>query len=389
MTVVTPPRPPRSNEPPDQEALIEEARQRARRRRLLYVTITLAVAVGIGIAAGAYVLVHVQGGSTAAPARVDQATQGSGAGELLLYGSLTYGHVIYGVRPDGTHLRRLTRTGSERFAVSPDGKRIVFARTRRPPGRGRQPEALFVLDMASRRVHRVTPWSAGGYRGPAWALGGRRIVYGRCSLRPFGECPLWSIRTDGSSGRDLTEGLTTNGNAAVSPDGRWIAFSTSIATLSFPTPGNLYLERIDGTRRRVLTRGVISPPLSWSRQGLIAVEDMRGRITLLSPSGRRSRLSMASESPPIWSPDGTKLAFAQANNLYVGNANGKGFRPVSRPGKSTGWLAAWSPDGTRLAYAESRPHVHSSIVVVDVTSRRVLSVTPFKRPTDVVAWRSR
>jgi Tol biopolymer transport system component len=71
----------------------------------------------------------------------------------------------------------------------------------------------------------------------------------------------------------------------------------------------------------------------------------------------------------------------------VGNLKRKSAHRVSRLGSDADWFAAWSPDGTGLAYTERRPHVHSSIVVVDAANGQVDSVIPFKRPTWVVAWR--
>jgi WD40-like Beta Propeller Repeat len=250
VTIEAPPRPPQSDGPPDLEALIEEARRRARRRRLVFLSCALAVIAGVGLALGIYYLVRNTGGAGSRGAG-SPGTEGSSGGELLLFGSLAYGHAIYGVRPDGTDLRGLARTGSYQFAISPDGKRIVFARTRRPPGRGRQPTALFVLEIGSHQIHRVTSWSAGGYRAPGWALEGQRIVYGACSSRFSswsGDCAVWRVRADGSDARNLTKGFKTSGRAAVSPDGRWLAFSTAIPQLSFPSPGDLYVERIDGTQ---------------------------------------------------------------------------------------------------------------------------------------------
>jgi Tol biopolymer transport system component len=346
-----------------------------RRRTLLYLG-AVVVAVAAGLAVGAYYLV-----------RGNNHSESLGGGELLLFGSLVHGHVIYGVRPDGTHLRRLTRTGSYQFAVSPDGKRIAFMRTRKPPGRGRQPSALFVFDIGSGRVRRVTAWKATGtYRNPRWALGGRRIVFAEC--RPFlSECGLWSMRPNGSRARNLTGSLRTNGFAVISPDGRDLAFSTSLFSPSFPTPGNLYVARIDGSHRRLLATGVQGPPFSWSPRGLIAFD--AGGITAVSLSGRIHGYPglPRNASRPVWSPDGTRLAFERPDGgVYVAASSSRAPYRVSRASRSA-WFGAWSPDGRRIAYTEHRIHGHKTIVVATIGDGHGKRVIRFRRPAWVVAWR--
>lgn len=156
-------------------------------------------------------------------------------------------------------------------ALSPDRKRFAFIRG--TPERS----ALVVLDLRSRQIHRLTPWS--GKRGlatdPHWALGGRRIVYAGCGPpRVVQPCSLWSIRPDGSDPRNLTEGLETYPHFVVSPNRRWIAFTTAPPgeySLGLPYPEHFRLraERIDGSDQRVLARGTVSTPESWSARGLI------------------------------------------------------------------------------------------------------------------------
>ncbi len=395
MTVVTPPHPPRSDEPSDLDALIEEARRRARRRRFLFVAAGLVVFFAAGLSVIAYYLVEGNGRSEGPGAR-GQATHGAGAGELLLYGSLVHGHVIYGVRPDGSHLRRLTRAGNDNVAVSPDGKRIAFTRGRGPIDRKQRYTALFILNIESGRARRVTPWKANGtYGSPRWALGGRRIVYGTCRPAGIGEsnCTIWSTRPDGSGKRNLTGTLKPSSLTVVSPDGRWIAFGTGSARFCFPGPlaPRLYAERIDGSGRRLLASGcsISPPPISWSRRGLIAYYRYSRGLETVSLGGRRQRFpGLPREAHrAFWSPDGSRLAVEVHGHVYVTNASGRGSLHSMNRNSRYKPFGAWSPDGRRIAYAESRIHGHTSVVVVDAGDGHVESVIPFRRVTDVVAWR--
>jgi Tol biopolymer transport system component len=61
----------------------------------------------------------------------------------------------------------------------------------------------------------------------------------------------------------------------------------------------------------------------------------------------------ASQGPPVWSPDGTMIAFegddGENDGLYVMNADGTGFRRLA-----DGLRPAWSPDGSRILFTMGR-----------------------------------
>jgi dipeptidyl aminopeptidase/acylaminoacyl peptidase len=52
---------------------------------------------------------------------------------------------------------------------------------------------------------------------------------------------------------------------------------------------------------------------------------------------------------PVWSPDGTRLAFSDDNGqLFVVGRDGAGLRPLDAMQRLSGVDIAWSPDGTRV-----------------------------------------
>src|ERR1700682_736452 len=63
------------------------------------------------------------------------------------------------------------------------------------------------------------------------------------------------------------------------------------------------------------------------------------------------------EEFPVWSPDGTKIAFFSDRgglvHIYVMNPDGTAVRRLSKD-SGTEALPAWSPDGTKLAYVSDR-----------------------------------
>ena len=60
---------------------------------------------------------------------------------------------------------------------------------------------------------------------------------------------------------------------------------------------------------------------------------------------------------PVWSPDGTRLAFtlptAYSTDVFIVNADGTGFRNLSNTPNYNFW-PSWSPDGTKLAFVSDR-----------------------------------
>ena len=58
---------------------------------------------------------------------------------------------------------------------------------------------------------------------------------------------------------------------------------------------------------------------------------------------------------PVWSPDGSKIAFLSERDgnseIYVMNADGSGQTPLLTRPATNEWDPAWSPDGTRIAFA--------------------------------------
>lgn len=112
----------------------------------------------------------------------------------------------------------------------------------------------------------------------------------------------------------------------------------------------------------------ISPDGRWivyQRRGMDVMNDKKqSRLWLLSSDGKNHTILTgrdANESNPVWSPDGTRIAFISGTKngseifmYWLGT--GKTARLTQLP-KSPGKLA-WSPDGTQLAFTmkvDSKP----------------------------------
>ncbi len=86
------------------------------------------------------------------------------------------------------------------------------------------------------------------------------------------------------------------------------------------------------------------------------------------------------DSLPVWSPDGTKIAFQSARNgvnyqIYVMNADGSGQVNVSNS-TANDTQPSWSPDGTKIAFASDRDQVgFSSIYVMNANGSNQTRLT--------------
>ena len=197
---------------------------------------------------------------------------------------------------------------------------------------------------------------------PAWSPDGRFLAY---TSDRTGNPDLWL--------RDLRDGserrLTALSYAAVapawSPDGARIAFQDQDGATYLLTVAGGSVQKVldalwepgrptwspDGT---VLAFAAVKPYSKRFREGTnqILTLDLRtGTVIYHEPAAHRS-LSTRGYDGPVWSPDGTKMAFVMGSALWV--------LPVDVTGKPTGAARritqevtdapTWSGDSTRLLY---------------------------------------
>jgi len=159
----------------------------------------------------------------------------------------------------------------------------------------------------------------------AQPTGGKFLVYTR-HLNGDAQA-LWIARLDGTHPRLLVRhGLF----GAVSPDGRWVAFSKCLAPRAQCETGNA--------------------PFA---------------LFLIATSGGKARLLAHSITYPSWSPRSDRIVGLRKNVLVSLGLDGK-IQQLEKSPAIGGW--SFSPDGTWLVYAEARQHTKcaSDLFVVPV-----------------------
>jgi Tol biopolymer transport system component len=316
---------------------------------------------------------------------------------------------IFIVNRDGSGRRQLTR---EEYSVdkpswAPDGERIA----------GTSFDGIFTMNADGSGLRTVSTAGADEQDlDPAWSPDGRQIVFTR-TRSDLNTNDVWVMNTDGSGRRRIAKFAA---QPAWSPDGKRIAFVngpvwscdpdgcydyglTAVATVSpgggrkhFLTPP---LERLGGSfvaqpQRWALGEGATFFRVSWSPDGRRLVysrrlEQRSPDLFRISPRGgrpERLRATAAPEIGPLVSPDEKRIAFEthlprhQLPTLELIHANGRRPRVLAHGGRDPDW----SPDGSRLAWAQqglSGSSIASSVVVADGNGNGARAIGTGSSPT--------
>jgi len=218
-----------------------------------------------------------------------------------------------------------------------------------------------------------------------------------------GSIQIYTINTDGTGLRRLTNEPGQSEIPVWSPDGQQLAF--------IKIRGNdtqIYVMSADGRRQRRLTSspGISTFP-AWSPDGqriaFVSTRERSRQIYVMKADGSaQTRLTTppGESTVPVWSPNGRQIAFVSTrdqglNELYVMNADGTEQRRLTEPEsyvaneKSRGEQRqelggillkpgilhpAWSPDGKLIAFVIRVGLAEQSIQVVspDGTGRKRL-----------------
>ncbi|HXJ94426.1 MAG TPA: S41 family peptidase [Terriglobia bacterium] len=128
------------------------------------------------------------------------------------------------------------------------------------------------------------------------------------------EGDLWTVSAKGGAARRLTSNPGFEGGAAISPDGRNVAFSAE-----YEGPRDVYTMPVDGGLPQRRTWDGDAAVAGWTPDGRVLVQTHRystlpdPKLVAIDGSGRHEIVPLAQASEGAYTPDGRTLFFTRLN----------------------------------------------------------------------------
>jgi WD40 repeat protein len=229
-------------------------------------------------------------------------------------------------------------------AWSPDSTRLAAVRS----------STLRVIATTGGRPRAL----AHGANPPVLWLGSGRIAYvTQARVRSVIE-----TAPDGGFGRVLLHG-PTRFDAQPRVDFAGLAWAPEGSALAYLYGSELHVAKADGSRSRLLARGVTDAP-AWSPDGRLIAIAANGLRLVPAVGGPARLLTRAGDTAPAWSPDGRRIAFLAGDylySLYVVDRDGSHLRQLADGVSSA---PSWSPDGKRIAFSTGEDYGPTAIETV-------------------------
>jgi len=201
-------------------------------------------------------------------------------------------------------------------AWSPDGKQIAFSSDKAGTAE------IYVLDLATKAERRITKNNEMAELDPAWSPDGTKIAY----LNQNGAGYIVDVSRGDASGE------------------------TKEAVKQTYEPGRMSWS----ANGKTISLAVLRPYSRRYREGTSLIESVdvaSGKITLTEPAPYKS-ISTRGVDGPVYSPDGTRMAYVMDGHLWVHPVDGSGI-PVGEARSISEEMSdapSWSRDGKHILY---------------------------------------
>ena len=254
----------------------------------------------------------------------------------------------------------IRRVASPRF--SPDGAWVVYTQTEWDRKGNRQVTHLWLGSADGARAPVKLTNGEKGETAPQWSPDGSRIGF---LADRTGSNQVWAIRPAGGEAEKLTDEESAVSEFQWSPDGNRIAYIVR----------DVPKDKAEREKRKKDKFDAIVVDADFTYAHLWTLD-------LATKTRKRLTEGAFSAAAPRWSPDGKEIAYIYSafgtqessffelngdrnTDIHVVSATGGAPRKlVTDPGTAAN--PVWSPDGTRLAYTNAPPR----------TSRRISPTPP-------------
>src|SRR5437763_7245211 len=173
-------------------------------------------------------------------------------------------------------------------------------------GRWRRPAVVITVLVA---VGSTTLGLLAARTGPASVTVGPAAGVLAFHADPDGRDDLYLLDIKARRSRPLTIGLEQIASAEWSPDGTKLAFTARPRGIA-----QVFVVHSDGSSLRELTHSAAdSRGVEWSpnsnQLAFSCCGESQHQIRVVNPDGGRARVLVANGDHPVWSPDGSRLAF--------------------------------------------------------------------------------
>lgn len=300
---------------------------------------------------------------------------------------------------DFVDLRKIVSLSSPQ--ISPDGKRVVFVRTRADFDKDKNVSQLFLVDVRTKHLRELT-YERTGISSPQWSPDGKRIAFlasAKHDEKSEEQSQIFVLSFDGGEARKVSDARSGVDGFAWSPDGKQFAFITQDVNpnkkqidehldafevgsndylhKSEAMPSHLWVVDASGGKARRLTSGTWSlgtvdpygtSDLTWSHDGKkiafvrfptpLVGDSLGAAIDVVDVrSAKRVHLNVNSnmESSPEFAPMGTAISYIRntrgdagnGNSVYVKDAGSSDPPARANVDRSIDGKA-WAPDGKAL-----------------------------------------
>ena len=257
---------------------------------------------------------------------------------------------IYSMKSDGTDEVNLSAAGGTSVSdlqpsVSPNGKRIVFTRAEFT-AQGLTGQLWTMNIDGSHQIDISNNPLLASESGPSWTEDGSKVMFVKAAFGTFPAFggPIWIRDADGKgTPRQLTSG-SSDANPAMSPDGDLLAFSRPVNG-----PRHLFLMKADGTGTLTDLGQGAKPDWSPDSKRLVYGQGGSGPIMVMkiSDPSHPQKLGGPGDEAPVWSPDGTQIAFIHFNpathayQIWLMSANGHNPHAITSDPTSSNQKPSW------------------------------------------------